>query len=65
MRCFACKGPWHEATGHWWGPQLDIVYCGPCFQRFLTWMKGHFKRKWSGERFYDAAATSIRAGREA
>jgi hypothetical protein len=61
MRCFACRGPWHPATGHWWGDKYDIVYCGPCYLHFVTWLKGHLKRKWGGLVFYEEAATSIRS----
>lgn len=61
MRCFQCKGPWHDATGHWY-PQWDIVFCGACYRSFVIFLKGHFKRKWGGYNFYEEAATSIRPG---
>ena len=62
MRCFACGGPYHEASGHLWR-ELGIAYCGPCYRHFAKWMKGHLARKWSGASFYDEAATAIVAGR--
>jgi hypothetical protein len=60
MRCFACKGPYHESSGHNWR-EVGVVYCGRCYRHFASWMKGHMKRKWSGASFYDEAATSVRA----
>lgn len=63
VKCFQCKGahPYHPSTGHAelrWG----IVFCGTCYRVFLEWLYGHLRRRWGKERFYDHAATSIRAG---
>lgn len=63
LRCFACGGPYHEASGHHFAaPFDDVVYCGACYRPFVAWMKGHLNRRWSKHRFYDEAATSIREG---
>lgn len=32
--CFKCGGPWHEATGHVFRP--DVVYCGQCAHDFFV-----------------------------
>jgi hypothetical protein len=69
LRCFACKGPYHPATGHIWTelpPDAQgehPVYCGPCYRKWIKWMKGHLNRRWAGANFYEEAATSVRAGR--
>lgn len=60
QRCFACGGPYHEASGHNF-KEFGVVYCGACYKPFLQWVKGHTNRRWSGVRFYDEAGTSIRA----
>ncbi len=57
LKCFACKGPYHESSGHLFAP--DVAYCGPCIRHFLTWWKGHERRKWGGLHFYGEAWTSI------
>ena len=62
-RCFACGGPYHPATGHWFGPAFpDVFYCGRCARYFVRWMSGHLKRKWNKGAFYEEAQTSVRAG---
>lgn len=61
VRCFACGGPYHEATGHAWRGFDDVAYCGPCYRRWLVFFKSHTKRKWNKGDFYAEAATSIRA----
>lgn len=61
MKCFACGGPYHPASGHAW-TAFGVVYCGPCARHFLTWMKGHVAQRRRGFDFYGEAATSIRAG---
>ena len=63
MRCFACGGPYHPATGHLF--QIDIAYCGACYRPFLQWFKGRMNMVCRKHRFYDAAATSIRPRSEA
>jgi hypothetical protein len=60
--CFACKGPFHPASGHAW-PQ-GANYCGPCTRKFFAWVKSHTKRRWSGCDFYEEAATSVRAKKD-
>lgn len=60
MKCFQCGGPFHPATGHFHRP--DVPVCGPCFRPFVAWVKQHTKRKWSGQSFYEAAASSVKAG---
>ena len=65
MRCYACGGPYHEATGHFfhhWG----FVYCGPCYRHFIEdFMKPMMNRwRWSKHgNFYDHALTSVGAQR--
>ena len=61
MRCFACHGPYHPASGHLWAP--DVAYCGPCYRHFIGWAKKHVARRWSGEAFYAHAWTSVVPGR--
>lgn len=59
MRCSACTGVFHPATGHQWSEKTRL--CLSCAHSFMQWFKAHTRRKWGGERFYDHAATSIRA----
>jgi hypothetical protein len=59
MQCSSCRGVYHEATGHRFTANVQI--CGPCARHFVTWLKGHLRRRWGGVEFYIAAATSIRA----
>jgi hypothetical protein len=68
-RCFACRGVYHPATGHLFRP--DVAYCGPCARTAFAWVGSHTKprrrkssksRSWRDHDFYEAAATSIRAG---
>jgi hypothetical protein len=59
VRCFACPGPYHPATGHLFAP--GVAYCGPCYRHFIGWYKAHTRRRWGGADFYVEAATSIRA----
>jgi hypothetical protein len=58
--CFACGGVYHPATGHLFR-EHGVVYCGPCYRRFMAWYKGHTNRKWSGADFYAAALVSCSA----
>ena len=59
MKCAACKGVYHPATGHVLSEQL--VLCGPCTREHVKWLKQHLRRKWGGADFYAAAATSVKA----
>ena len=52
-RCNACKGVFHEATGH--RHSDNTVLCGPCAKHFFKWVKGHTNRSWSGVKFYEHA----------
>lgn len=56
MRCAACGGVYHEATGHRW--TSSMVICGPCAREFIAWLRGHSQRRWGGLRFYDYTETS-------
>jgi hypothetical protein len=58
MPCFACGGPYHPASGHLFNSETP--YCGPCYRYFLSWMKGHIRRKWGGCDFYEEAARCVR-----
>lgn len=58
-RCSACGGVYHPASGHRWGDR--VVLCGPCTRHFIAWVKAHTQRRWGGVKFYDHAATSVRA----
>lgn len=63
MKCSACGGPYHPATGHM--HTENVVLCGPCTRDMLAWVKKHTSRK--GGRtggFYEAAATSIKVGKK-
>jgi hypothetical protein len=59
-RCFACRGPFHPASGHVFTP--EICYCGPCYRHFMAWFRSHTHRRSSGACFYTEALTSIRPG---
>lgn len=61
--CIQCKGvhPYHPDTGHVY-VEWGVVVCGTCYRVFVKWLAGHLRRRWGGLRFYDHAATSIRAG---
>jgi len=62
-RCFACGGPYHEATGHRFREYEGVVYCGPCSNRMRIFVKGMMSRKVGKTAgFYLAASTSIREG---
>ena len=37
MKCAACKGPYHQATGHAWSE--NFVLCGRCALDFYKWYK--------------------------
>lgn len=52
-RCACCKGPWHEATGHYISETM--VWCGPCTREFVAFLKQQTSRRWGGVRFYDLA----------
>lgn len=64
MRCFACGGPYHPATGHVFLP--EVAYCGICAGRFFAWVIRHTSTKSvrprpgrearTGESFYEAAS---------
>jgi hypothetical protein len=58
VRCFACGGPYHEASGHAF-PGLGIAYCGPCIRHFMAWYRKHTSPR-KGPDFYAEAATSNR-----
>lgn len=59
MRCSACQQPYHPSTGHRHSDRT--VLCGTCARDFLRWLKAHTARRWGGVRFYDHAATSVKA----
>lgn len=59
MRCAACKGVYHPATGHLFTP--TCVLCGPCARDFLRWWKGMVNRRWGKLRFYDFAHPPVAA----
>lgn len=59
-RCLQCKGPFHPATGHMYAK--DVGVCGACFRPFVAFYKGRMSLRKDGNRFADAAATSIIAG---
>jgi hypothetical protein len=59
MNCSSCGAPYHEASGHRFSERVAI--CGPCTLHYIEFLKSHQKRKWGGLRFYEHAATSIRA----
>ena len=71
-RCSTCHGPFHEATGHAFTATCQLCHC--CAGRFFAWVVRHTSRregKKGGKRkhpcsvsFYEAAATSVRAGWE-
>ncbi len=68
MKCSACKGAWHPATGHAHGPMCRL--CLRCTQDYIAWIKGQHRRcstPWrkppSEGSFDDAARTSIGARR--
>ena len=65
MRCSACKGPAHPATGHAF--TATMMLCGPCTRNFIRWIKqreammGHkSKRHNSNTTWTEAALTSIK-----
>lgn len=60
VRCIRCKWPWHPATGDY-DRAHDVATCGACARQFYSWLRGHVRRQWGGQDFYEAAATSIRA----
>jgi hypothetical protein len=57
--CSVCQGPYHPATGHAWSQ--ETVLCGPCAGRFFAWVVRHTSRRWGGQSFYEAAASSVKA----
>lgn len=59
-RCACCGGVWHPASGDW-DDRFKVARCGRCYREFLRWFKVHTSRRWGGRKFYDEAATSIRA----
>lgn len=56
MKCAACCGAFHEATGHFWTSSMPI--CGPCIRGFIAWLKRHTSSRWGGLQFYDYTETS-------
>ncbi len=60
-RCFACAGPYSAPSGHLF-IEFGVAYCGACYRPFLSWYKGHTRRRWGGADFYAEATTSVRAG---
>lgn len=65
MYCFACGGPYHEATGHFFR-EWDLVYCGPCYRHFITEFVKPMMNRWRWSKmgnFYDHALTSTGAQR--
>lgn len=42
MRCSACQGPFHEATGWMLSPHVGL--CGSCAKEFANWYKGRMTR---------------------
>lgn len=38
MRCSACTGVFHPATGQYLSEKTRL--CGPCTKHFVTWVKG-------------------------
>ena len=55
IRCFACGGPYHPATGHL-GREFMVPYCGTCTCHFFAWVKSQMRRKWGKMDFYVEAA---------
>ena len=60
MKCFACGGVYHEATGHLFREFPGVAYCGPCYRHFAEWMKAHMRRRWGKCNFYAEAAGGVR-----
>lgn len=58
MKCFACGGPYHPATGNLFRP--DVAYCGRCYRHFLEYLKTRFYRRKERPDFIAEAVTSIR-----
>jgi len=66
MRCAACGGVAHPATGCQYGPKTLI--CGPCTRRAWEWIKKHTKEtKRVGPKgskcrvsFYEAAGRKVK-----
>lgn len=58
MRCFACGGPYHPASGHIFSE--DVVYCGACYRPFVAFMKSRFYQREDEPDFIAEAMTSIR-----
>jgi hypothetical protein len=59
-RCFACRGPFHPATGNHFADGVD--YCGRCYRAFLVFYRGRMAPRKGGHMpdFYEHAATSVR-----
>lgn len=57
MSCSFCGGPWHAATGCYYGERARA--CGRCVREFWAWLRGHMGR-WKARPgrpdFYVAAA---------
>ncbi len=45
IRCVACKGVWHPASGDW-NPRFQVATCGRCHRDFWEWFNRHQKRLW-------------------
>jgi hypothetical protein len=63
MRCSACGAPYHPATGHIFSERTRL--CGACARAWVAWLRQQLARRWGGLRFYEYAATSIVASKEA
>lgn len=60
-RCSACKGVYHEATGHRFSARARL--CGPCAREFVKFLRQHTKRRWGGINFYEHAQPPPKSGR--
>jgi hypothetical protein len=52
-RCNACKGVYHEATGH--RASENVVWCGPCTRDFVSFLVQQTRRRWGKVKFYELA----------
>jgi len=63
LKCSACGGPFHSATGHQWS--IGSRLCNRCTRAFIKWLKGRegsmgHKKNGAKESFTDAALKSIK-----
>jgi hypothetical protein len=56
-RCNACKGVWHEATGHL--ASENVRWCGPCTRDFVAFLVQQTRRRWGGMKFYELAVPPV------